>query len=284
LVTIFNFNGTASEGSFPSNLTLATDGNFYGISAAEDVNNGIFRFVPGTDQLTVLFTFPEFERAVGQLAQAANGDLFGEFKDDVTGVSAFFSINPDGTGFQTLGGISASDEPNFPLLLASDGNLWSTNFSSKTFPDGSVFNVSDDGAILQRFAFDGTNGQEPEVGVIQGADGNFYGTTIAGGTITTGGQSFADGTVWSLDAGLPLPAPAIALLNPTSGSVGSTVLINGNNFIGATSVSFNGVGASFSVLNLHFISVTVPTGATSGQVTVTTAGGSATSAGTFIVE
>jgi large repetitive protein len=65
--------------------------------------------------------------------------------------------------------------------------------------------------------------------------------------------------------------------------VGSTVLINGDNFIGTTAVSFNGVNASFQVLNIHFISVTVPTGATTGPVTVTNAGGTATSTQMFTV-
>jgi hypothetical protein len=88
----------------------------------------------------------------------------------------------------------------------------------------------------------------------------------------------------TLDAGLPAPARAIALLNPSSGTVSSTVLINGNNFVGATGVSFNGVSASFKVLNIHFISATVPVGATSGPVTVTTGGGSATSTQLFTVK
>ena len=119
--------------------------------------------------------------------------------------------------------------------------------------------------------------------VIQAADGSFVGTTELGGTISGGNNTFADDTVWTLDAGLPAPAPAITLLNSTSGSVGSTVLINGNNFIGTTAVSFNGVSASFQVLNTQFVSATLPAGATTGPVTVTNAGGRATSTQTFTV-
>jgi hypothetical protein len=109
------------------------------------------------------------------------------------------------------------------------------------------------------------------------------GTTELGGTPSTGKNTFADGTIWTLDAGLPAPASAITLLNSTSGSVGSTVLINGNNFIGATAVGFNGVSASFQVLNTQFVSATVPAGATTGPVTVTNAGGETTSKQTFTV-
>jgi hypothetical protein len=65
--------------------------------------------------------------------------------------------------------------------------------------------------------------------------------------------------------------------------VGSTVLINGKNLIGTTEVSFNGVSASFQVLNTQFVSATVPAGATTGPVTVTNAGGEATSTQLFTV-
>src|SRR5579863_9038587 len=150
---------------------------------------------------------------------------------------------------------------------------------------GSVFSINpQNGKVLQTFAFDGANGNSPEVGVIQAADGTFVGTTELGGTISGGSNKFADGTVWTLDAGLPAPAPAITLLNPTSGSVGSTVLINGKNFIGTTAVSFNGVSASFQVLNTQFVSATVPVGATTGPIKVTNLGGTATSTQLFNVK
>src|SRR5579863_9356733 len=124
---------------------------------------------------------------------------------------------------------------------------------------GSVFSINpQNGAVLQTFAFDGANGNSPEVGVIQAADGTFVGTTELGGTISGGSNEFADGTVWTLDAGLPPLAPAINLLGSTSGRVGSTVLMNGTNFIGTSAVHFNGVSASFQVLNTQFISATVP--------------------------
>jgi large repetitive protein len=147
-----------------------------------------------------------------------------------------------------------------------------------------VFSINpQNGAVLQTFAFDGANGNSPLVGVIQVADGTFMGTTELGGTISAGKNTFADGTVWTLDAGLPAKSPAITLLNSTSGSVGSTVLINGKNFIGTTAVSFNGVSASFRALNTQFVSATVPASATTGPVTVTNAGGKATSTQTFTV-
>jgi uncharacterized protein (TIGR03437 family) len=57
---------------------------------------------------------------------------------------------------------------------------------------------------------------------------------------------------------------------PTSGEVGATVLILGNNLRSATSVSFNGTAATFKVVSSTEIKTAVPTGATTGFVTVTT--------------
>ena len=285
--TVHTLNGT-TDGSGPSALTLASDGNFYGLDRGPDVNSSVFRFVPSTGQFTIQFTLPSFDLAISTaLVQGANGNLFGAFEDEIGGHDInYFEVRPDGTGFQTFPPFAplegVLDVP--PLFLASDGNLWGTNFGDSTFADGSVITLNPEGVVFQSFGFNGTNGQEPDAAVIQGSDGKIYGTAIGGGTISGGRQKFADGTVWNLDAGLPLPSPSVALLNPTSGSIGSTVLINGNNFVGATSVSFNGTSASFKILNLHFISATVPAGATSGPVTVTTAGGSSTSAQAFSVK
>lgn len=73
---------------------------------------------------------------------------------------------------------------------------------------------------------------------------------------------------------------------PTSGSVGTSVVITGTNLTGATSVMFNNVSATtFTVNSAIQISATVPTGATTGRITITTpgAGGTATSATDFTV-
>jgi hypothetical protein len=77
--------------------------------------------------------------------------------------------------------------------------------------------------------------------------------------------------------------PTITNFSPTSGPVGTSVAINGTNLTGATSVTFDGTSASFSVNGSTQIIATVPSGATTGRIEVTTPSGSAKSASHFTV-
>ena len=77
---------------------------------------------------------------------------------------------------------------------------------------------------------------------------------------------------------------SISGLAPSSGAVGSTVVISGSGFTGATGVSFNGTAAtSFTVNNSGQITATVPVGTTTGPVTVAVGQCSATSSGNFTI-
>jgi len=78
-------------------------------------------------------------------------------------------------------------------------------------------------------------------------------------------------------------SPTITSFAPTSGSVGTSVTINGTNFTGATAVAFNGVSASFTVISATAIQAVVAAGTTSGPVSVTTTAGTATSGNNFVV-
>jgi hypothetical protein len=79
------------------------------------------------------------------------------------------------------------------------------------------------------------------------------------------------------------PAPTISSFAPTSGSAGTSVTITGTNFTGATAVKFNGTAATFAVNSATQITATVASGATSGPISVTTPGGTATSASSFTI-
>ena len=59
--------------------------------------------------------------------------------------------------------------------------------------------------------------------------------------------------------------------------------VTGSGFAGATAVTFNGLPAAFSVVSAAAITATVPAGATSGPVAVTTTGGTSVSATSYAV-
>ena len=78
--------------------------------------------------------------------------------------------------------------------------------------------------------------------------------------------------------------PSISKFVPTSGPVGTSVVITGLSLTQTTAVSFGGVKAPFTVNSDTQVTATVPTGAKTGKVAVKTKGGSATGPGTFTVQ
>ena len=129
-----------------------------------------------------------------------------------------------------------------------------------------MFRVTTGGALTTLHTFDGKDGADPFSGLVQDTNGDLYGTTYDGG-------SHDEGTVFSLDMGL---GQFVSFVNG-AGRVGQTGGILGQGFTGATSVSLNGTPASFRVVSDTFIEATVPAGATTGYVTVTTPGGTLSS-------
>src|SRR5205085_2723803 len=98
-------------------------------------------------------------------------------------------------------------------------------------------------------------------------------TSATTGTI---GVTTPGGTATSAGSFTVINPPTITGFTPPYGPVGT-------NFSGATAVAFNGVSASFTVNSATSIQATVPAGATTGTISVTTLGGTATSAGSFTV-
>jgi uncharacterized repeat protein (TIGR03803 family) len=113
--------------------------------------------------------------------------------------------------------------------------------------------------------------------LLQGSDGNIYGTASSGGPTNAG-------VIFSVELGLPKPAPLAQHFSPASGAVGAQVLLWGSNLLSA-SVEFNGVAATtVSNSGSNYVLATVPAGATTGPITVTTPGGTVTTTHSFTVE
>jgi uncharacterized repeat protein (TIGR03803 family) len=286
LTTLYSFclQSGCADGKYPlAGLVQAADGKLYGTTYYGGANSRgtLFEITPN-GALTILYTFcsqsgcADGKYPLAGLVQATNGMFYGTTSDG--GANAYygtvFKINPSGK-LTTLHSFNGTDgySPESALVQATDGNFYGTTKSGGTYNAGTVFKITPGGTLTTLHSFDGTDGYYPYAGLAQATDGKFYGTAAYGGTGIGNACTSGCGTVFSLSVGL---GPFVAT-QPTSGEVGAHVKILGTNLTGATSVTFNGTAATFTVKSKSEITTTVPSGATTGTVQVVTPGGTLSS-------
>jgi uncharacterized repeat protein (TIGR03803 family) len=212
------------------------------------------------------FDFTDGSNAQAALIQATDGNLYGT---TVVGGASYngtvFKMTPDGT-VTTLHDFDFSFYPLAGLVQGSDGNFYGTTRYGGAHGDGTVFKITPSGTFITLHSFDGTDGSYAWGGLVQNTNGAFYGATQEGG-------ANGYGAIYALSVGL---APFVET-QPTFDKVGLPVRILGTNLTGATSVTFNGTPATFTVVGQSLITTMVPAGATSGKVQVVTPGGTLTS-------
>jgi uncharacterized repeat protein (TIGR03803 family) len=204
-----------------------------------------------------------------------------------------FKITPTGTltVLHTLNGTTDGFIP-VSLVQATDGNFYgvaadggtSSNPNCANGGCGTLFQITPTGSYSVLYNFDFTTGNPSPYGNYPGAtqvqhtNGQLYGDILFGGT---GAPCVPDGcgVFYSWDAGLP---PSVSTV-PFMAKPGTSVEILGQGFDSTTTVSFNGTPASATVVSGTYLKATVPSGATSGFVTVTTSSGTLTSNKQFIV-
>ena len=194
-----------AEGSEPNALIQATDGNFYGTAALGAAFGGgtAFQMTPG-GSVTILHQFASADGLWPRvpLIQAIDGNFYGT----ATGggplkFGTVFMMTPAGTVtvLHAFDGVTEGWNPN-ALIQATDGNFYGTNQDSLVGGFtccGTVFKMAPGGALTVVHVFAGTptDGASPLAGLVQGTDGNLYGTTNTGGI-------FGGGTVFRLDTNL----------------------------------------------------------------------------------
>lgn len=102
-------------------------------------------------------------------------------------------------------------------------------------------------------------------------------------TITTRTGSFTTPEPYVINASPSLPL-AVSSVSPVSGPPGSTVVLRGSNFVNIVSVKFNGVDTRWSGPDQTLLFTTVPAGATTGPITITTLYDTLTTSEVFTVE
>jgi uncharacterized repeat protein (TIGR03803 family) len=167
-------------------LMLAKNGSFYG-TAFQGGNYGlgtVFKFSGVT--LTTLTTF-NGDNGLGPVAgllQAADGNFYGTaLEGGPFGFGTIFKVTAAGalTPLVFFNGANGA-YPSCVLVQGADGSLYGTTENGGTNGIGTVFKMAPSGAFTSLYSFTGTNdGAVPIPGLVQGSDGNFYGTTLQGG-------------------------------------------------------------------------------------------------------
>jgi len=271
LTTLYSFGGL--DGCSPSaGLIQGTNGKFYGTTQLGGLEGvGTVFEITAAGELTTLHSFDGTDgtNLESALVQGSNGKFYGTTSGGGPNQNSgtVFSITAGGE-FTTLHNFNGADGNDVfaGLVQGTDGNFYGTTFYGGTNDDGTIFKITPSGALTTLYNFAGMDGENPYAGLVQDTNGAFFGTTYVGGKDN-------NGSVFSLSVGL---GPFVAV-NPTASAVGVAVNILGTNLTGATSVTFNGVAASFTVVSASLITTKVPSGATTGFIQVVTPKGTLSS-------
>jgi len=265
-----------------SNVIRASDGNYYGVDYThlggppQEGASFVFQVTPA-GVMNQFFTLPNNVNSnayVGSILQGNDGNLYLETPGGgANGYGAMYQITLAGQAKIIYSYAKGTGARPSQFIQASDGNLYGGTFGNSYGAD--LYRLTLSGQYTTLHKMYGPDGLCP-CGFIQGSDGIFYGTTVGGG-------SNGAGTVFALDARLPKPAPQALAFRPSSGPPGTHILIWGNNLL-AASVHFNGTPAKAHSSGPNYVIATVPAGATTGPLTVTTPGGSSTTTASFTVQ
>ena len=216
MTTVYNFSELAAP---LSGVIQASDGNFYGATyygggGSCTLGCGtIFQLTPAGTLTTLNSFIGTNGTGPGGLVQSTDGNFYGTTLSGGAGSS--YGLDGNGTVFEITSGGTLTTLYSFcgqtncsdgggpsALIHAVDGNFYGTTLYGGAHGDGTVFRITAGGALTTIYSFcaeqNCVDGSEP-VGLMQAADGNFYGTTLhgpndgvgtifeitAGGTLTT---------------------------------------------------------------------------------------------------
>lgn len=199
LLIQFNYNSNYLSGYRPSGgLMQAADNNFYGVTGAGGAGGyGVVYKLTPSGAYSVMCSFSQGSgnavNPYGRLLQASDGNFYGVAGGYVAGT--IFKMTPDGrlTTFARFNGANGQT-PTDGLIEANDGKFYGTTtyYGSNYVNGGTVFRLTADGILTALVSFSGSRGPfpgaTPYAGLVQGSDGNLYGTcgtegTRGGGTI-----------------------------------------------------------------------------------------------------
>jgi len=309
VTTLFNFQ---NEFSPTGPLIQGVDGKLYGTASTGGTGDGgaIFHITTG-GTYKVIYNFSttgatDGRYPYGGVVQGSDNKLYGVASTGgANSVGTLFNVSTSGSSFQVLYNFATAtgSTPYSALLLHTNGTIYGITYTGGAHGYGCIYSVK---ASLKAFVKP-LNKVSAKVGSSFGLLGQGFntatGVTIGAGTATptiksdtymtakpVAGATTAQVIVDEPSGNLSTPltfniTPTISSFSPASGPVGTVVVITGQSLTGATKVKFGGIAAtSFTINSNTQVTATVPTGAVTGKIKVTTAGGTATSSTNFTVQ
>ena len=311
LKTLLNFQ---NEGSPYGPLMQGVDGNLYGTTSGGGTGSGgvVYKISTGGTGYKVLANFSTTNSANGDhpfagLVQGSDKFLYGVCSaGGANGVGTLFKVSTTGTGLTVVHDFATTsgDTPYGTPLLHTNGKIYGIADHGGTHVSDGVFYSMDVGLLPFVETVDLHSAKSGASVQLLGQGFNTATKVLFGtgaGTFTINNDTFitakiaTGGTTGLITVDEPggnlttLPkfkvVPAIKTFTPTSGPVGTSVVITGTSLLQATAVKFGGVAATvFTVNSDTKVTATVPTGAVTGKISITTPGGTANSSAVFTVQ
>ncbi len=204
---VLGFSGNLQSNGGAMTLTQGRDGKLHGTTSGFDrttmLDGTLFQVSTG-GKVTTLHSFGGADGAfpIPGLTLAIDGNFYGT---TVSGGSVdrgvLFKITTSGT-YTLLH--QFGNQITSPLVQASDGSLYGVAAGYGANGCGTIFRLSTAGTLLSVYSFPcGAGGSTPYGALIQASDGNLYGITAAGGTMTSKGECQSGcGTVFQVSHGI----------------------------------------------------------------------------------
>jgi len=308
---LYGFDNTVNVAGPSSGVVRASNGKLYGTTAfPSGTGNGALYDVTAGGVLTDIYNFPaalNFDESANNMMQASNGNLYGASYNGGTGANGGLYELTSANVFSSYSFAANSNMgsgPKAPLMQNTNGIIYGSTYSGTGVAGlGAAFQLNIGAAPFISLVTPVYSGKVAStVGILgQGFSSSSvvkFGGTAATTTTLTGttyilaavptGALTGDVTVTTGSTKLSTTAsykitPTYKSFTPSIGPVGTVVTFNGTGLTQATKVTIDKISASFTVVSDSEITATVPTGAATGKIAVTTKGGSVTGSTSFTV-
>jgi len=199
-----------NDGAYPYGTPLDLGGGLYaGTTRRGDPNNNGTAFaVDDSGSITSIAYAGQYSQTYSGFVYGSNGNIFATTLAGGSGYGSVYQMDAQ----QNLTTVFAfnDDTGGFPIAnvtVGQDGNLYGTATGGVLeghSPYGSLYAMSQQGVPIAAYALTGTNGNDPIGGLVQAANGNFYGTTYSGGSRNLG-VVYGWGTPPPVLGRLPMP-------------------------------------------------------------------------------